>query len=134
MDRKRRRFMRVAAAGAVVLGLVAGSYGVANAASTSGQSSTQSSSTPNAQQPWGAQRSDETLLTGDTKSKVQAAAEAKLPGATVVRVETDADGNAAYEVHMVKQDGTLATVYVDKQFDVVSVQTGMPAPRQQPAA
>jgi uncharacterized membrane protein YkoI len=128
--------MRVAAAGAVMLGLAAGSYGVASAASTSGQSSssTQSSSAPNAQQPWGAQRSDETLLTGDTKSKVQAAAEAKLPGATVVRVETDADGNAAYEVHMVKQDGTPATVYVDKQFDVVSVQTGMPAPPQQPAA
>jgi len=37
---------------------------------------------------------------------------------------------------MVKQDGTPVTVYVDKQFDVVSVQTGMPAPsqRQQPQA
>jgi hypothetical protein len=143
MDRKRRRLTRVAAAGAVMLGLVAGSYGVASAASGSGSSTTGSSvgmaragttaSAANAQQPWGAQRSDETLLTGDTKGKVQAAAEAKLPGATVVRVETDADGNAAYEVHMVKQDGTPATVYVDKQFDVVSVQTGMPAPRQ-PAA
>jgi Peptidase propeptide and YPEB domain len=144
MDRKRRRLTRVAAAGAVMLGLVAGSYGVASAASGSGSSTTGSSvgmaragrtaSAANAQQPWGAQRSDETLLTGDTKSKVQAAAEAKLPGATVVRVETDADGNAAYEVHMVQQDGTPATVYVDKQFGVVSVQTGMPAPPRQPAA
>jgi hypothetical protein len=45
-------------------------------------------------------------------------------------VETDADGHAAYEVHMVKQDGTLVTVYVDKQFNVVGVEDGMPAPRQ----
>jgi hypothetical protein len=87
---------------------------------------------PVAQQPWGHQRSDETLLTGETKSKVEAAATAKLPAATIVRTETDADGNAAYEVHMVQADGTPATVYVDKQFDVVGVQTGMPgAPRQQ---
>jgi hypothetical protein len=33
---------------------------------------------------------------------------------------------------MVQADGTPATVYVDRQFDVVSVQTGMPGgPRQQ---
>jgi hypothetical protein len=40
-----------------------------------------------------------------------------------VRVETDADGHAAYEAHVLKADGTPATVYVDKQFDVVSVET-----------
>ena len=55
----------------------------------------------------------------------------KLPGATIVRTETDADGNAPYEVHMVQQDGTPATVYVDKSFGVVSVQSGMPGPPQQ---
>jgi len=33
-------------------------------------------------------------------------------------------------VHMVQSDGTPATVYVDKSFGVVSVQTGMPGPRQ----
>lgn len=85
---------------------------------------TQPSTAPDSQNPWGGQRSDETLLTGDTASKVEAAAVAKVgSGATVVRVETDADGNAAYEVHMVKADGTPTTVYVDKQFDVVSVET-----------
>jgi hypothetical protein len=132
--------MRLAAAGAIVFGLAAGSYGVASAASTSGSSSGSglgtalsgtSSSASGTQQPWGAQRSDETLLTGDTASKLRAAAVAKVAGATVVRVETDADGNAAYEVHMVEQDGTPVTVYVDKQFDVVSVATGMPSPPQQ---
>ena len=46
---------------------------------------------------------------------------AKVPGGTVVRVETDADGNAAYEAHMTKADGTPVTV--DKQFNVVSVES-----------
>jgi len=59
---------------------------------------------------------------------VKALALAKVPGSTIIRVETDADGNAAYEAHMVKADGTPATVYVNKQFQVVSVQTGMPGP------
>jgi hypothetical protein len=66
------------------------------------------------------------LLSGETESKVEAAAKEKLAGATIVRTETDADGHAAYEVHMVQVDGTPATVYVDKQFNVVSVETGCP--------
>jgi hypothetical protein len=126
---------KLALTGALALGVAAGSYGVASAASQSGSNSTAPSiatqaSPPTAQHPWGGQRSDETLLTGETKSKVEAAATAKLPGATVIRSETDADGNALYEVHMVQSDGTPATVYVDKSFGVVSVQTGMPGPRQ----
>lgn len=125
----RKRTRRALAAGAVVLGLVAGSYGVAAAASGNGSSSTDSTTTqpapsaPDPQNPWGAQRSDETPLTGDTLAKVKAAALAEVPGATIVRVETDADGNAAYEAHVVKADGTPATVYVDKQFDVVSIES-----------
>jgi len=125
----RNRTRRVLAPGAVVLGLVAGSYGVAAAASGNGSSSADSTTTqpapsaPDPQNPWGAQRSDETPLTGDTLAKVQAAALAEVPDATIVRVETDADGNAAYEAHVVKADGTPATVYVDKQFDVVSVES-----------
>ena len=120
------RTRRVLAAGAVLLGLVAGSYGVAAAASGNGSSSKDSTTTqsaPSAQNPWGAQRSDETPLTGDTLAKVKAAALAEVPDATIVRVETDADGNAAYEAHVVKADRTPATVYVDKQFDVVSVES-----------
>jgi hypothetical protein len=34
----------------------------------------------------------------------------------------DARGRST-EAHIVKADGTLATVYVDKQFNVVSVET-----------
>jgi hypothetical protein len=141
MDTKRRTVPRSLIVGAVVVGVALGSYGIASAASGSGStpSTTASTAAPStaapsqapaappgasAQNPWGAQRSDETLLTGDTASKVQALAVAKVgSGATVVRVETDADGHAAYEVHMVKADGTPVTVYVDKSFNVVSVET-----------
>jgi uncharacterized membrane protein YkoI len=99
-----------------------------------GSPSTAPAAQQSAPQGWGNQRPDETLLTGDTASKVEAAAVARVgSGATVSRVETDVDGHAAYEVHMVKQDGTLVTVYVDKQFDVVSVETGMPTPPQHSA-
>lgn len=134
MDRKQRSMPRLAATGAIVLGLAAGSYGIASAASGNGSSSGTATTTAPTQTapapgrpggggaPWGAQRSDETLLTGDVLAKVTAAANAKVPRGTIVRVETDADGHAAYEAHMTKADGTPVTVYVDAQFAVVSVE------------
>ena len=127
MDKQQRRWLpsRLAVTAAIVAGVAVGSYGIASAASGSGSSS---SAAPSTGQPWGHQRGDETPLTGDALAKVRALAQAKVPGGTIVRVETDADGNAAYEAHMVKADGTAATVYVNKQFQVVSVQTGMPGP------
>ena len=63
-------------------------------------------------------------LTGDTAAKVKEAALAKTGGGTVEAVETDGDGNAAYEAHILKPDGTRVTVYVDKSFNVVDVETG----------
>ena len=140
MDGNARRWTpeRVVVMAALAFGIAAGTYGIANAASGSGSSNSSalsnaglpiasgSQSAPPAGQPWGRQRSDETPLTGDALSKVTAAAKAKVPGGTIVRVETDADGKAAYEAHMVKADGTPVTVYVNKQFDVVSVESGMP--------
>jgi hypothetical protein len=123
------RTTRLLGLAAVVVGLGAGSYGVASAASGSGSSSSTAAAAavPAAgSQPWGGQRSDETPLTGDTLAKVEAAAKAKVSGGTIVRVETDADGHAAYEAHMTNADGTPVTVYVDKAFDVVSVETGGP--------
>jgi hypothetical protein len=65
----------------------------------------------------------ETLLTGDTASKVTAAALAASPGATIQRVETDAEG-AAYEAHIVKADGTMATLKFDSNFKVTATETG----------
>jgi hypothetical protein len=49
-----------------------------------------------------------------------------VPGATVDRVETDADG-AAYEAHVTKSDGTKATVKFDQDFNVTGVEDGMGA-------
>lgn len=126
---------RFAMLAAVVVGLGAGSYGVASAASGSGSTTTTTTtpstttatpSAPSAQRPWGGQRSDETPLTGDTATKVTEAAQAEIPGGTIIRVETDADGNALYEAHMTKADGTPVTVYVDKDFNVVSTDSGIP--------
>ncbi len=70
------------------------------------------------------QRSDETVLTGTDAQKATAAALVAVPGATVDRVETDADG-AVYEAHMTKADGTKVTVKFDKSFTVTGVQDGM---------
>ena len=66
----------------------------------------------------------ETVLTGDTATKVTAAAQAAVPGATIDRVETDAEG-ATYEAHVTKSDGTKATVKVNADFSVASVEDGM---------
>jgi hypothetical protein len=141
MDTSHRAVPRFLVVAAVVVGIALGSYGIAAAASGSGSASSSTaastaapsvpSQTPaqsppgaTASNPWGNQRSDETLLTGDTAAKVKQLALAKVgSSATIVRVETDADGHAAYEAHMVKADGTPVTVYVDTQFNVVSVET-----------
>jgi hypothetical protein len=121
------------AVAAMAIGIAGGSYGIASAASGTTTTTTTTAApaptlsappaAPGSQHPWGGQRSDETPLTGDALGKVTAVANAQVPGGTVVRVETDADGNAKYEAHMAKADGTPVTVYVDASFGLVSVQT-----------
>jgi hypothetical protein len=132
MDSTTRRWSpeRVVVLAALAFGIAAGTYGIANAATGTGSSSGQSpaAAAPKSQHPWGGQRSDETPLTGDALAKVTQLAKAKVPNGTIVRVETDADGHAAYEAHMVKADGTPVTVYVNTAFEVVSVESGMPGP------
>jgi hypothetical protein len=68
----------------------------------------------------------ETLLTGDAAAKVTAAAKAAVPGATIIRVETDS-GGAAYEAHLTKADGSQATVKLDSNFKVTATQDGFGA-------
>ncbi|MDQ1711216.1 MAG: hypothetical protein QOE45_666 [Frankiaceae bacterium] len=69
------------------------------------------------------QHPGETLLTGTNAEKAKAAALKALPGATIDRVETDAEG-AVYEAHVTKADGTRATVKFDKDFNVTAIETG----------
>ena len=62
-------------------------------------------------------------LTGDLAAQVTTAAEAAVPGGTVIRVETDAQG-AAYEAHMTDADGNPITVTFDENLNVVATETG----------
>jgi hypothetical protein len=111
-----------------ITALALGGSAIAGAASGGGGSSSNSNSSarPMSRPPAGRppQRPDETLLTGDTAAKVREAALATVSGGTIDRVETDADGNAAYEAHMTRSDGSRVTVYVNKAFEVVGVQSG----------
>jgi uncharacterized membrane protein YkoI len=127
---RRTQITTVAAIGAAALGGSA----IANAASsgTNTTRTTASSSAPQQAPP--AQRDPslgghqangktEKLLTGDTASKVEAAAKAKIPGGTIERVETDADTGSPYEAHIRKTDGTEVIVYVDANFNVTGTGT-----------
>jgi uncharacterized membrane protein YkoI len=118
----RKLVPRWVAASALVVGLIGGGYGLANAASGTGGTSS-GTTTTTAGNGADRQRGNETALTGDTLASVTKAALAKVPGGKVIRAETDAEGNAAYEVHMTNASGALVTVYVDKSFGVVSVDT-----------
>ncbi|MDT7550260.1 MAG: hypothetical protein QOE84_2654 [Actinomycetota bacterium] len=143
MDRKRV----IGAAGLLAAGTIAGGV-VAGSLSASAADNGSSSSTaapaaadPNAATapgPRGAApvRSDEKALTGSQLTAAKAAALAAEPGGTVIRAETDA-GDAAYEVHMRKADGTPVTVKLDKNLKLVKVEDGMglgdPRPAGAPA-
>jgi uncharacterized membrane protein YkoI len=109
-----------------IAALALGGSAIAGAASDGDNSSSANAAATSSQRSGGLppQRADETLLSGNAEAQVRKAALAKVSGATIERVETDADGNAAYEAHMVKSDGSRVTVYVNKSFDVVSVSTG----------
>jgi hypothetical protein len=69
-------------------------------------------------------RPGEKALSTSDADKVRAAALKAVPGGTVYRVETDADG-AVYEAHMTKSDKTPVTVKLDKNFNVTAIQNGM---------
>jgi hypothetical protein len=68
----------------------------------------------------------EKLLTGETAAKVEAAAKAKVPGATIERVENDVDTGSPYEAHVRKADGSEVVVYVDADFNVTGTGTMRP--------
>jgi uncharacterized membrane protein YkoI len=65
----------------------------------------------------------ETAVTGSKATTLKNAALAKVPGATVEEVSTDS-GDAAYEVHLKKPDGTEVTVKFDKNLAYVSTEDG----------
>lgn len=107
--------------GALALGIAAGAAGVAGAATGSSAHRPPSGAMGNpAQMSHGP---GETLLTGSAAASAKAAALQAVPGATVIRVETDS-GPAAYEAHLRKPDGTYVTVKLDRSFHVTGTQSG----------
>lgn len=70
----------------------------------------------------------EELLTGDNAARATAAALAAIPGGTIDRVETDAEGDA-YEAHMTKSDGSRVTVKFDSNFTVTNIEEGHGGPK-----
>jgi uncharacterized membrane protein YkoI len=115
--------------GAAVAGGAVGASVLGTAqAQTSSSSSTAATSDPSTAAdanhgPHVANGITETPLTGDDLSKATAAAQAAVPGATIERAETDAEG-AAFEVHVTKADGSEATVKLDASFNVTSIEDG----------
>jgi uncharacterized membrane protein YkoI len=122
--------------GAIAGGAMLGAAGIASAATgSSTTAASTASSTASAATAAAATNPNpatvthgpgETLLTGTSASKAKAAALAAVPGATIVRVETDS-GGAAYEAHMEKADGSFVTVKLDSSFKVIATQDGFGA-------
>ena len=129
MNNFRKAGLSALLVGAAVTGGAVGAsvVGTAGAQTGSSSSSTASGTTEAAHDPsqggHTANGITETLLTGDTATKVTEAAQGAVPGATVDRVENDAEG-ATYEAHMVKADGSHVTVKMDASFSVTSVEDG----------
>ena len=140
-------FRKAVLAGAVVTGAGLTSAGIAAAATGSSSAngstaatsnlaaSTSPSTSPAGGPPAGGQPDpaamthgpNETLLTGTDLQKAEAAAEAAVPGATVVRAETDSSGASPYEVHLKKSDGTYVTVQLDSNFNAIKTISGFGA-------
>jgi hypothetical protein len=139
----RRKATRIAGVGASLGALALGGSALADAA-TNTTSTTGTSTTPQGTQgsaPQGAQQGrpqrdpttpgghvgangkTEAALPADVAAKVKAAAEAKVSGGTVERVETDVDHGSPYEAHVRKADGTEVEVLVNSSFDVTAVNT-----------
>jgi uncharacterized membrane protein YkoI len=110
---------------AAVSGTAIAAAAPSGSASSSGQSvATTNESAPPAHDPSRGGHSvngrTEKPLTGDTASKVRAAALAKVSG-TVEQVETNVDSSAPYEAHIRKADGTEVEVRVSRDFTVAAV-------------
>ncbi len=107
--------------------LALGGSALADAASNGSSSTTTTATTPNGGpggppgRHVGSNGKQEQPLTGETADKVKAAAEAKVSGGTVERVETDVDHGSPYEAHVRKSDGTELEVLVNKDFQVTAV-------------
>ncbi|UDY37652.1 PepSY domain-containing protein [Dermatobacter hominis] len=126
----RKKLGTAALGGALLLGGAGGAYALTGTAGAQDTTTTTAPSGSTQQPADGQQRGPhtangitETPLTGTELEKATAAALGAVPGATVERAETDADG-ATYEVHATKADGSHVTVALDADFNVTGTQAG----------
>jgi hypothetical protein len=129
LQKAQKFMMALIAVGAIAVG----SAVIANAASsgetTAGNATVADNGTTGQQgDARGGPGAGEEPLTGETADKVRAAALEEVPGGTIIRLETDA-GDAAYEAHVRKSDGTEVIVLVNEDFEVTEVQEGGPGGR-----
>ncbi len=138
MSANPKRLRHALVTGAIVAGASLGAAGIASAAtssttSTSGSSTSVAPSAGSVSTPPTSGGADpatmthgpnETLLTGTDLQKATAAATAAVPGATVIRAETNSSGASPYEVHMKKADGSYVTVELDSNFAATATVSG----------
>lgn len=130
MNHRRRWFGIGGALGAGLLaGAILAGSGIAGAASSASSKTSSSSSTAAEARSAGdpaklGHGPGETLVTGTNLSALTTAAKAAVPGATILRVETDSNGGAVYEAHMQKADGSFVTVQFDKNLKVTGTIDG----------
>ncbi|THG32840.1 hypothetical protein [Naasia lichenicola] len=111
-------------AGVIAVGALTAAALPAQAESTTSPTTSTSTTAPDPSQGGHtANGITEAILTGDIATKVQAVVEAAYPGATIERMENDAEG-ATYEAHIVQADGTNATVKLDASFAITGTESG----------
>ena len=138
MSRNPMNVRRVLVTGALAAGTMLGAAGIASAATSPSTSATtppaagSTATTPAA----GTAQVDpatmthgpgETLLTGTQLAQATAAATAAVPGATIIRAETNSSGTSPYEVHMTKTDGSTVSVELDANLKVITTIAGFGA-------
>jgi hypothetical protein len=127
LSKVRKGMVALVVFGAIAVGASAIAGAASNSGSTSGTTGSQGNGNTRPGNPATLSHGPgETLLTDGDATKVKQAALDKVPGATVLRVETDSDGSP-YEAHLQKSDGTEVTVKVNKQFEATAVENGFGA-------
>jgi hypothetical protein len=111
------------AAGLLAAGALSGAVLAGTLSANAATSTPSSPSAPTSGRVAGG-HAGEPPVTGADAATLKAAALKAVPGGTVDRAETDS-GDAAYEVHMTKSDGTQVTVKFDKSLHLTEVEDGM---------
>jgi hypothetical protein len=96
--------------------LAFGGSTIADAAGTTSTSGTSTTTTS------AKQHSPRQALSASVAAKVKAAALDKVPGATVVRVESGGPSGSAYHAHIKTASGALKVVLVNSSFEATAVQ------------